>query len=98
MVVVGSKNSSNSNRLRELSEKLGTPAYLTDCAEDVKAEWFESKVKVGVTAGASAPEELVNLIIAQIEAYGGTAVEELKGREENMFFEVPRELQVKHID
>ncbi len=98
MVVVGSKNSSNSNRLRELSEKLGTPAYLTDCAEDVKVEWFESKVKVGVTAGASAPEELVNLIIAQIEAYGGTAVEELKGREENMFFEVPRELQVKHID
>ncbi|EOD78427.1 4-hydroxy-3-methylbut-2-enyl diphosphate reductase [Grimontia indica] len=97
LVVVGSKNSSNSNRLRELSEKLGTPGYLTDCAEDVKAEWFDGKSKVGITAGASAPEELVNLIIARIEELGGTAVEELKGREENMFFEVPRELQVKEV-
>ncbi|PKF51899.1 4-hydroxy-3-methylbut-2-enyl diphosphate reductase [Enterovibrio nigricans] len=98
VVVVGSKNSSNSNRLRELSEKLGTPAYLTDCAENVRSEWFDGKKKVGVTAGASAPEELVNLIIAQIEAYGGLTVEELKGREENMFFEVPRELQVKQVE
>ncbi|CZF79047.1 4-hydroxy-3-methylbut-2-enyl diphosphate reductase [Grimontia marina] len=97
LVVVGSKNSSNSNRLRELSEKLGTPGYLTDCAEDVKAEWFDGKSKVGITAGASAPEELVNLIIARIQELGGTTVEELKGREENMFFEVPRELQVKEI-
>ncbi|MBV7300653.1 4-hydroxy-3-methylbut-2-enyl diphosphate reductase [Enterovibrio paralichthyis] len=97
LVVVGSKNSSNSNRLRELSEKLGTPGYLTDCPEDVKPEWFEGKAKVGVTAGASAPEELVNLIIARIEELGGTSVEELKGREENMFFEVPRELQVKEV-
>ncbi|WP_407332244.1 4-hydroxy-3-methylbut-2-enyl diphosphate reductase [Enterovibrio sp. 27052020O] len=97
LVVVGSKNSSNSNRLRELSEKLGTPGYLIDCAEDVKPEWFDGKAKVGVTAGASAPEELVNLIIARIEALGGSEVEELKGREENMFFEVPRELQVKQI-
>lgn len=98
LVVVGSKNSSNSNRLRELSEKLGTPGYLTDCAEDVKPEWFEGKSKVGVTAGASAPEELVNLIIARIESLGGTSVEELKGREENMVFEVPKELQVKHVN
>ncbi|WP_325893810.1 4-hydroxy-3-methylbut-2-enyl diphosphate reductase [Grimontia sp. NTOU-MAR1] len=97
LVVVGSKNSSNSNRLRELSEKLGTPGYLTDCAEDVKAEWFEGKTKVGITAGASAPEELVNLIISRIEELGGTTIEELKGREENMFFEVPRELQVKEV-
>ncbi|OEE57565.1 4-hydroxy-3-methylbut-2-enyl diphosphate reductase [Enterovibrio norvegicus FF-33] len=97
LVVVGSKNSSNSNRLRELSEKLGTPGYLIDCAEDVIPEWFDGKAKVGVTAGASAPEELVNLIIARIEALGGTSVEELKGREENMFFEVPRELQVKQV-
>lgn len=97
LVVVGSKNSSNSNRLRELSEKLGTPGYLTDCPEDVKPEWFDGKSKVGVTAGASAPEDLVNLIIARIEALGGTEVEELKGREENMFFEVPRELQVKQV-
>lgn len=98
LVVVGSKNSSNSNRLRELSEKLGTPGYLTDCAEDVKPEWFEGKTKVGVTAGASAPEELVNLIIARIESLGGSSVEELKGREENMVFEVPKELQVKHVN
>ncbi|WP_087016374.1 4-hydroxy-3-methylbut-2-enyl diphosphate reductase [Thaumasiovibrio subtropicus] len=97
VVVVGSKNSSNSNRLRELSEKLGTPGYLTDCPEDVEAQWFTGKQKVGVTAGASAPEELVNQIIARIQEIQGAVVEELTGREENMFFEVPRELQVKNI-
>ncbi|PCS23558.1 4-hydroxy-3-methylbut-2-enyl diphosphate reductase [Candidatus Enterovibrio escicola] len=98
LVVVGSRNSSNSNRLRELSKKLGTPAYLTDCPEDVNPEWFKNKVKIGVTAGASAPEELVNLIISQIKLYGGLEVEEVKGREENMFFEVPRELQMKRVN
>lgn len=97
LVVVGSKNSSNSNRLRELSEKLGTPAYLTDCAEDIDAKWFDGKQVVGVTAGASAPEELVNLIIDQIKAYGADTVENLAGREENMFFEVPKELQIKQV-
>lgn len=97
MIVVGSKNSSNSNRLRELSEKLGTPGYLTDCVEDIEASWFENKTKVGVTAGASAPEELVNQIIQQIQTITGSDVEELSGREENMFFEVPKELQVKNI-
>ncbi|CAG19017.1 4-hydroxy-3-methylbut-2-enyl diphosphate reductase [Photobacterium profundum] len=97
MIVVGSKNSSNSNRLRELSEKLGTPGFLTDCPEDVQPVWFEGKTKVGVTAGASAPEDLVNQIISRIQALIGGDVEELSGREENMFFEVPRELQVKNI-
>ncbi|MGF1869766.1 4-hydroxy-3-methylbut-2-enyl diphosphate reductase [Photobacterium indicum] len=97
MIVVGSKNSSNSNRLRELSEKLGTPGFLTDCPEDVQPVWFEGKTKVGVTAGASAPEDLVNQIIVRIQALIGGDVEELSGREENMFFEVPRELQVKNI-
>jgi 4-hydroxy-3-methylbut-2-enyl diphosphate reductase len=97
MIVVGSKNSSNSNRLCELSEKLGTPGFLTDCPEDVKPVWFEGKTKVGVTAGASAPEDLVNQIIVRIQALIGGDVEELSGREENMFFEVPRELQVKNI-
>ncbi|PSU46719.1 4-hydroxy-3-methylbut-2-enyl diphosphate reductase [Photobacterium frigidiphilum] len=97
MIVVGSKNSSNSNRLRELSEKLGTPGFLTDCPEDVQPVWFEGKTKVGVTAGASAPEDLVNQIITRIQALIGGDVEELSGREENMFFEVPRELQVKNI-
>ncbi|WP_120511632.1 4-hydroxy-3-methylbut-2-enyl diphosphate reductase [Photobacterium salinisoli] len=97
MIVVGSKNSSNSNRLRELAEKLGTPSYLTDCAEDVDANWLTGKTSVGVTAGASAPEALVNQIIARIQALAGGEVEELSGREENMFFEVPRELQVKNV-
>lgn len=97
MIVVGSKNSSNSNRLRELAEKLGTPGFLTDCPEDVQPVWFEGKTKVGVTAGASAPEELVNQIIERIQQLSGAAVEELSGREENMFFEVPRELQVKNV-
>ncbi|WP_318465062.1 4-hydroxy-3-methylbut-2-enyl diphosphate reductase [Photobacterium leiognathi] len=97
MIVVGSKNSSNSNRLRELAEKLGTPGYLTDCVEDIEASWFDNKSTVGVTAGASAPEELVNQIIQQIQKLTGSEVEELSGREENMFFEVPKELQVKNI-
>ncbi|MEI8596494.1 4-hydroxy-3-methylbut-2-enyl diphosphate reductase [Photobacterium sp. Hal280] len=97
MIVVGSKNSSNSNRLRELAEKLGTPSYLTDCAEDVDANWLTGKASVGVTAGASAPEALVNQIIARIQALAGGEVEELSGCEENMFFEVPRELQVKNV-
>lgn len=98
MVVVGSTNSSNSTRLKELAEKLGTPAYLTDTPELIEAEWFEGKGLVGVTAGASAPEELVNQIIYRIKALGADDVEEVLGREENMFFEVPRELQVKVVD
>ncbi|WP_064605827.1 4-hydroxy-3-methylbut-2-enyl diphosphate reductase [Photobacterium sp. J15] len=97
VIVVGSKNSSNSNRLRELAEKLGTPGCLTDCPEDIQPEWFEGKAKVGITAGASAPEELVNQIIERIRQLSGAEVEELTGREENMFFEVPRELQVKNV-
>lgn len=97
MIVVGSKNSSNSNRLRELAEKLGTPGYLTDCPEDVDQAWFEGKAKIGITAGASAPEELVNQIIARIQSLTDASVDELTGREENMFFEVPRELQVKNV-
>ncbi|EJE4161783.1 4-hydroxy-3-methylbut-2-enyl diphosphate reductase [Vibrio parahaemolyticus] len=99
MVVVGSKNSSNSTRLKELAEKLGTPGYLTDCPEDIKPEWFEGKTKVGVTAGASAPEELVNQILERIkELVGARSVDEVLGREENMFFEVPKELQIKQVD
>ncbi|GAL06004.1 4-hydroxy-3-methylbut-2-enyl diphosphate reductase [Photobacterium aphoticum] len=97
MIVVGSKNSSNSNRLRELAEKLGTPGYLTDCPEDVDAQWFTAKTRIGITAGASAPEALVNQIIERIQTLTGATVEELSGREENMFFEVPRELQVKNL-
>ncbi|PJC86197.1 4-hydroxy-3-methylbut-2-enyl diphosphate reductase [Vibrio sp. HA2012] len=94
MIVVGSRNSSNSTRLKELAEKLGTPSYLIDSAEDIISEWFDGVDQVGVTAGASAPEELVNQIIDRIKRFGATEVEELQGREENMFFEVPKELQI----
>ncbi|MGF1738170.1 4-hydroxy-3-methylbut-2-enyl diphosphate reductase [Photobacterium satsumensis] len=97
MIVVGSKNSSNSNRLRELAEKLGTPGFLTDCPEDIDQAWFDGKAKIGITAGASAPEELVNQIISRIQSLTDASVDELTGREENMFFEVPRELQVKNV-
>lgn len=97
LIVVGSKNSSNSTRLKELAEKLGTPAYLTDCPDDIKADWFDGKRLIGVTAGASAPEELVNQIIEAVRTHGATEVTELAGREENMFFEVPKELQVKQL-
>ncbi|NOH81255.1 4-hydroxy-3-methylbut-2-enyl diphosphate reductase [Vibrio sp. RE86] len=99
VIVVGSKNSSNSTRLKELAEKLGTPGYLTDCPEDIKPEWFDGKTQVGVTAGASAPEELVNQILDRVKELVGTrSVEEIQGREENMFFEVPKELQIKQVD
>ncbi|WP_284192020.1 4-hydroxy-3-methylbut-2-enyl diphosphate reductase [Vibrio zhanjiangensis] len=99
VIVVGSRNSSNSTRLKELAEKLGTPGYLTDCPEDIKPEWFKDKAKIGVTAGASAPEELVNKILDRIQKLSGTrVVQEIQGREENMFFEVPKELQIKQVD
>ncbi|MDE1336053.1 4-hydroxy-3-methylbut-2-enyl diphosphate reductase [Vibrio aestuarianus] len=98
VVVVGSKNSSNSTRLKELAEKLGTPGYLTDCPEDIDPKWFDGKQKVGVTAGASAPEELVDQILQRIKDLGAKSVEEVLGREENMFFEVPKELKIKQIE
>lgn len=97
MVVVGSKNSSNSTRLKELAEKLGTKGYLTDCPEEIKADWFEGALKIGVTAGASAPEELVDSILKRIQSLGAETIEEVQGREENMFFEVPKELQIKNV-
>ncbi len=98
MVVVGSTNSSNSTRLKELAEKLGTDSYLIDCPEAINPAWFSAKDKVGVTAGASAPEELVNQIIERIRQLGAVEVEDVSGREENMFFEVPKELQIKQVD
>ncbi|WCE31284.1 4-hydroxy-3-methylbut-2-enyl diphosphate reductase [Vibrio sp. SCSIO 43137] len=97
MVVVGSKNSSNSTRLKELSEKLGTKGYLTDSPEEIKADWFDGVLKIGVTAGASAPEELVDNILKRIQSLGAETIEEVQGREENMFFEVPKELQIKNV-
>ena len=80
LIVVGSITSSNSNRLRELAERAGRPGYLIDDASFLKREWFEGKSAVGVTAGASAPEELVQQVVARLREWGGVAAEELKRR------------------
>jgi len=93
LIVVGSITSSNSNRLRELAERAGNPGYLIDDASFLKREWFEGKNSVGVTAGASAPEELVQQVIAKLREWGGTPAEELKGREEHVVFSLPRPLR-----
>lgn len=93
MLVVGARNSSNSNRLRELSEKMGTPAYLIDDANCIDKSWLEGKEKVAVTAGASAPEVLVQEVIAKLQSWGGKTAVELSGREENITFSIPPELR-----
>ena len=92
VLVVGAKNSSNSNRLRELAEKIGATAYLIDSAEDIQSAWLEGVSTVGVTAGASAPEVLVQDVITKLKTQGGQLVEELMGQEENVVFAVPAEL------
>lgn len=97
VLVVGSPNSSNSNRLRELAERLGTPAYLIDGAEDLQRNWFETVETIGITAGASAPEVLVRGVIDQLQEWGGSAVEELSGRPENITFSMPKELRIKSL-
>ena len=98
VVVVGSKNSSNSNRLAELASRMGVASKLIDDPNDIQPDWFNGVQTIGVTAGASAPEELVQSVIARMKAFGVTEVEELQGLEENMFFEVPKELRVKEIN
>ncbi|WP_374415860.1 4-hydroxy-3-methylbut-2-enyl diphosphate reductase [Ectopseudomonas oleovorans] len=97
LLVVGSPNSSNSNRLRELAERMGTPAYLIDGAEDLKDEWFEGVNGVGITAGASAPEVLVRGVVDQLRAWGAEGETELDGRPENITFSMPKELRVKQV-
>ena len=97
VLVVGSPNSSNSNRLRELSERMGTPAYLIDGAEEIQASWLEGVQIVGVTAGASAPDVLVRQVIAHLHAQGATGAEELAGKEENIVFSMPKELRVVQL-
>ena len=94
MLVVGSVNSSNSNRLRELAEKQGIPSYLVDGAADIRGEWLEGVDSVGVTAGASAPESLVQGVIERLRQAGGEVAEELSGRREAMEFALPRERRV----
>ncbi|MBH3438859.1 4-hydroxy-3-methylbut-2-enyl diphosphate reductase [Pseudomonas luteola] len=97
VLVVGSPNSSNSNRLRELSERMGTPAYLIDGAEDLKQEWFSGVERIGITAGASAPEVLVKGVIDQLKAWGASEGLELEGQPENITFSLPKELRVTSI-
>ncbi|BCA93097.1 MULTISPECIES: 4-hydroxy-3-methylbut-2-enyl diphosphate reductase [Halomonadaceae] len=97
VLVVGSPNSSNSNRLRELSERMGTPAYLIDNAEQIEPLWLEGVKRIGVTAGASAPEVLVKGVIDQLQTLGATAPVELQGREENITFSMPKELREQVI-
>ena len=93
VLVVGAKNSSNSNRLRELSDKVGTTAYLIDDATVMQQSWFDGVNSVGVTAGASAPEILVQQVIEQLTAWGGKETIENPGQEENVIFAVPAELR-----
>ncbi|SER48055.1 4-hydroxy-3-methylbut-2-enyl diphosphate reductase [Halopseudomonas bauzanensis] len=97
VLVVGSPNSSNSNRLRELSDRMGTPAYLIDGADEIRPEWLEGVTNIGVTAGASAPDVLVQQVIQHLRDSGATGVQELDGREENIVFSMPKELRVVEI-
>jgi 4-hydroxy-3-methylbut-2-enyl diphosphate reductase len=93
LLVVGSRTSSNSNRLRELADRAGVAGYLVDGPEDLRREWFLDKRAVGVTAGASAPELLVQQVIERLHAWGGEGAREVVGREERVFFSLPRELR-----
>ena len=94
MLVVGSPNSSNSNRLRELAERMGAEAHLLDGAEDIDPSWVEGKQRIGVTAGASAPEVLVQEVIDGLRELGADAPIEVSGRPENVTFSLPKELRV----
>lgn len=91
--VVGSPNSSNSNRLRELAERCGARAYLVDHPDQLQKSWLDGVRSIGVTAGASAPEELVSQVVTQLREWGGDAPQELVGREENVVFSMPKELR-----
>ena len=92
VIVVGSATSSNSNRLRELSEKLGVPSYMVDAPEQLKPEWFAGKKRVGLTAGASAPESLAQSIVARIQEFGPRSVRPLDGVVEDVTFSLPKNL------
>ena len=98
LLVVGAKNSSNSNRLREIGAEIGVPSYLIDDAKALQPEWLEGVGTVGITAGASAPEELVQELIRRLGDFGETSVESLKGVEENIVFKLPKELKAAGSD
>lgn len=93
MLVVGSPNSSNSNRLRELAERLGCDAYLIDSVEDIDGSWFANKTRIGITAGASAPELLVQQVVQHLQSMTAQTPEEVSGVKENIVFSMPRELR-----
>jgi 4-hydroxy-3-methylbut-2-enyl diphosphate reductase (EC 1.17.1.2) len=97
VLVVGSVNSSNSNRLRELAERMGTKAHLIDNASEIQCEWLDGVSSVGITAGASAPEVLVTDVIQRLVSEGGEEPKELKGQEENVSFSMPKELRVVQL-
>jgi len=97
ILVVGSPNSSNSNRLRELGERMGASAHLIDNADEIQAAWFDGITKVGITAGASAPEVLVEEVVKRVQQLGGDTPVELSGREENIVFHLPKELRLKEV-
>ncbi|WP_263078352.1 4-hydroxy-3-methylbut-2-enyl diphosphate reductase [Endozoicomonas sp. Mp262] len=98
VLVVGSVNSSNSNRLRELAEREGAEAYLVDNANDIDSTWLQGKTAVGITAGASAPEILVREAVEHLQRLGALSSEELDGKEENIVFTMPKELRLKAIE
>jgi len=93
LIVVGSANSSNSNRLKEMGERSGCPSYLVDDASQLEPAWFEGVSRVGVTAGASAPENLVAEIVARLRELGVKSVSEMDGEVENTVFKMPAELE-----
>ena len=94
LIVVGSPTSSNSNRLRELAERLGTPAFMVDSPEELQPQWFAQATRVGLTAGASAPEVLVQGVIARIQALGAASVRKMDGLEETIKFPLPKGLKL----
>lgn len=98
VLVVGSPNSSNSNRLRELAERMGATAYLLDRAVDIDPSWLDGKARIGVTAGASAPEVLVQEVIERLQELGANAAVEIEGRPENVTFSMPRELRIDAVN
>lgn len=98
VLVVGSPNSSNSNRLRELAERMGKKAFLIDNADELDQLWFNKDSKVGVTAGASAPEILIKQVLDRLQEWGAIPPQELAGQEENITFSLPKELRIKVVE
>jgi 4-hydroxy-3-methylbut-2-enyl diphosphate reductase len=94
VIVVGSPTSSNSNRLREVAQKLGTESYMVDSAEELQTSWFVGKTRVGLTAGASAPEILVRQVMERIKALGAVSVRKMDGIEETVKFPLPKGLKL----